>query len=483
MNPLVVSYLFSAKKVGLSIRLDRSGSPADRVQELHQAVGAWARDARVSFVPEISAAPLPGAIPTDMDQYLFADGAFNPGRLGRHLSMLLEDGQIHRYSIRPGAPMEGRDLMGREDVIAELRDAAAQGRSCHLRAPRRYGKTSVLKRLQNDLGQSGRPCLFADLSPGTSVAWFWVTLAQSAASTDATREAVLALPELTDWPAIGAAPSSVGEASRRLASRLGANPWSFGQRLLAALAQVEAALLLDEFSVFLRASMQEDEQGLRQLARMLQASRRASPATRQILSGSAGLAKYILFHGLESSFDDLHPVELPPFSEARCRELAEELLYGAGVSPMPDAVTRLAELGGPVPYFIHLLADAVVLDHRSGPLAQEQVDLAYRERVLGPWANASFRAFSLGHQPYPHGLRRVATDLLRLIAREADGATLDSLRKRFEQEPEREIALDSLLACLQEDFDLVQDRDRLRMRCRPLRDRWALQEGWLTEGA
>ncbi|OPZ02508.1 MAG: hypothetical protein BWZ09_02542 [Alphaproteobacteria bacterium ADurb.BinA305] len=77
----------------------------------------------------------------------------------------------------------------------------------------------------------------------------------------------------------------------------------------------------------------------------------------------------------------------------------------------------------------------------------------------------------------------MATDLLRLIAREADGATLDSLRKRFEQEPEREIALDSLLACLQEDFDLVQDRDRLRMRCRPLRDRWALQEGWLTEGA
>lgn len=241
--------------------------------------------------------------------------------------------------------------------------------------------------------------------------------------------------------------------------------------------------LLDEFSVFLRTSMQNDEPGMRELARLLKASRQASPGTRQLVSGSAGLAKYILFHDLRTGFDDLEPIELLPFSEVACRELAEELLYGAGVAPTPAAIARLAELGGPVPYFIHLLTDAVLVDHRLGPLSPEQVDVAYRERVLGPWANASFRAFRLGSQPYPHGLRRVATDLLRMIAREADGAPLPALNQRFAREASDEVAFESLLACLQEDFDLVEGHDRMRMRCRPLRDRWALEEGWLTEGA
>ena len=70
-----------------------------------------------------------------------------------------------------------------------------------------------------------------------------------------------------------------------------------------------------------------------------------------------------------------------------------------------------------------------------------------------------------------------------MIAREADGAPLSALSQRFDQEGAGDVAFDSLLACLQEDFDLVEEADRMRMRCRPLRDRWALQEGWLTEGA
>ena len=232
MTPLVVSYLFKEGKVGLSIRLgDRLPNPADRVRELHQAAAAWSQEKHAAFVPEISAAPLPGSIATDIDQYIYADGTFNPGRLGRQLSMLLEDGQIHRYSIRPGAPVEGRDLVGRDEMLGRLQEGIAHGRSCHLRAPRRYGKTSVLRRLQGDLRQDGRACLFVDLSPGTSVAWFWVTLAQSASSTESTRQAALALPELDGWPAISASPLVIGQASRQLATAIGPNPWSFGQRL------------------------------------------------------------------------------------------------------------------------------------------------------------------------------------------------------------------------------------------------------------
>ena len=229
--------------------------------------------------------------------------------------------------------------------------------------------------------------------------------------------------------------------------------------------------------------MQKSLEDLRELARLMQSSRTAQPRTRQFLSGSAGLQKYLVFRDLGSRFDDLDAVELRPFSESACRELAEELLYGAGHVPEPSAVARLAELGGPVPYFVHLLTDAVLAEVGSGLLSKEMVERAYRERVLGPWGNASFRAFRLGGQPYPEELRRTATDLLRMIAREADGAAEPELRKRFERESAKAVPFESLLACLQEDFDLVDEDGRWRMRCGPLRDRWALEEAWLTEGA
>jgi hypothetical protein len=51
------------------------------------------------LVPESRRPPCP-ARSHRHDQYS-SPTAPQPGRLGRHLSMLLEDGQIHRYSIRP----------------------------------------------------------------------------------------------------------------------------------------------------------------------------------------------------------------------------------------------------------------------------------------------------------------------------------------------------------------------------------------------
>jgi hypothetical protein len=484
VNPLVVSYLIKDRKIGLSVRLGKpSGSGAERVRQLHQAAATWGKDKQATFVPEISAAPIAGSTVTDLDEYLYSDGSFNGSRLQRHLTMLLEDGCLHRFVLRPGAPVEGPDLVGRNDVLARLHAAVEAGRSCHLRAPRRYGKTSVLRRVQSDLTRQGRACLLADLSPGTSVAWLWVTLAQSALAGEATRKVVIAMPELAGWPEPGASALVISQSSHRLATAIGLNPWSFGQRLFAQLASQQAVLMLDEFSVFLRTSMQKGSQDVGELARLMQESRKAPSGNRQLLSGSAGLAKYLAFNNLGPRFDDLEAVELSPFSAPECRVLAEELLYGAGIVPDPRVVAKLAELGGPVPYFIHLLTDAVLMDVHVGVLSAESVERAYRERVLGPWANASFKAFSLASQSYPEDLRRVAMDLLRMMARTAEGAPEFELRRRFEQENAKTVCFESLLACLQEDFDLVDEDSCWRMRCRPLRDRWALAEAWLTEGS
>lgn len=52
-------------------------------------------------------------------------------------------------------PLPGSDVVGRDDEVASLVEASRAGRSIALVAPRRYGKTSLLNRVADDLRGSG----------------------------------------------------------------------------------------------------------------------------------------------------------------------------------------------------------------------------------------------------------------------------------------------------------------------------------------
>lgn len=51
-------------------------------------------------------------------------------------------------------PAPADEVVGREEILATIRDRAAHGRFVLLTAPRRYGKTTLVRRLARDAGQS-----------------------------------------------------------------------------------------------------------------------------------------------------------------------------------------------------------------------------------------------------------------------------------------------------------------------------------------
>ena len=165
--------------------------------------------------------------------------------------------------------------------------------------------------------------------------------------------------------------------------------------------------------------------------------------------------------------------------------LVEELLYGEGLTPSPEVVEAiLSSVGEPIPYFVHALADAVK-DETPGrePILLEAVDRAYAQRLLGDRGNNLFRLYKIKDRAYPEALRRAAAALLSEAARFPAGAEVATLRRAFTSHVPTEEAsqFEPLLACLQEDYDLVLTDGRWRMRGKVLRDRWALGEPWLTE--
>jgi hypothetical protein len=201
-----------------------------------------------------------------------------------------------------------------------------------------------------------------------------------------------------------------------------------------------------------------------------------------VLAGSAGLSAYVHFHDLATHFQDLRGLDLPPLEAGTAGDLAEELLYGAGLLPFPEAPARvLAHVGEPVPYFLHAVINAVVEEAAGGDeVSPELVDRAYFERVLGTPGNELFKVYNLRARPYPADVLPGASRLLEALARNPQGVAAAELRRGFASSGSPDSSFDSLLSCLQEDFDLVEREGRWVMRCKVLRDRWMLGEPWLT---
>ncbi len=416
--------------------------------------------------------------------YRYAEGAVNGNRLERHLDLLLADDRIHTFSLRPGAPVEGRDLVGRQTVLEMLRERLRSG-SVHLTAPRRYGKTSTLRQLKKVLGDEKKPCLYVDVSPGISASWLLVTLVQEAMEDPHCRRSLESLPEVRDWPAPEAGPRQRSLAGQRLEKSLGSNVRSAGRRILDALGASGTILLIDEFSIFLRRVLDQNREEAEMIAEILARARNPpEPTTRQVLAGSAGLNSFLHFHGLADALADLQGIPLRPLDRQDAVVLTEELLYGERLNPSFEIVEEtLAQVGAPIPFFLHALVDAIREKSReTGSLVIETVRWAYRVGILGSRGNIYFKEYKLDHQPYPPHLRQAASKLLLGVARQPDGITDERLRQDFIANARSADDFEPLLSCLQEDYDLIEHDGRWAMRSKVLRDRWSQEEPWLTGG-
>ncbi len=481
---LFLSFFFGEPSRGLSIRLrDGDASPiATWIGGLQEATQAWARDHDDIFLQsDLGTEPQPGHEVVGLGDYLFADRSLNGPRLGRHLQSLLETGVIHTFLLRPGAPAEPRDLVGRSEVLSRLEGTLSKGRSLHFRAPRRYGKTSVLTALRNRLESAGRSCLHVDLSADPSVPRFLASLTRGALADPGLAERLCKHPLGANWPGPGAPPVERRRAARELEEQANKDPLRAAQQLFEALEGT--VFLLDEFSVFLRTSYREDSGALQSFLEFLR-DRRQESASPQILAGSAGLNSYIHFHQLEDCFRDLVPVDLPPLAREEGRVLAEELSYGAQIVPDDASIDALLEsVGEPVPYFVHALVQALVDSRsRNAQLTAELVREVYEERLLGNDGTRFFSSFQLRGQAYPRELLGSAGRILTRLARADGGLASSDLETAFLQAagPEHRHQFQPLLACLQEDYDLVEQDGLWTIRCKVLRDRWRVAEPWLT---
>jgi hypothetical protein len=420
--------------------------------------------------------PAPEVVVQPLFAYAWGDGSSNAPRLQRHLTTLHRAGTLHRYEVRTGSWAEGADLVGREEVLAVLCTSLRAGKRVHLMAPRRYGKTSLVRAIQDRLVSEGRIVVRVDVESVDSVVGLLVRIVDEAfLVTDTLR----VIDELSAWPDANASAALRAEACRTFYERSRSSPVPLLVRVCQELASVGAVVLADEFTRFVLLTRQADLGSA--LSRGLDALTNTF-GLGLLVCGSQGLRSFVEWHKLEP-LRRLESIAVGPLANDDASVLVEELFYGAGQAPLQNAVGAvLAAVGAPIPYFLHGLVHHTIQEHRGrarkgqGPISGELVAHAYERRLLDQEGNEFFRPFRLKERGYPDALRAAASTILRELARSAALVSLDALKSMSRLDDE---GFELLLAALGEDYDVVVEGGEAHLRSKVMRERWARREAWL----
>lgn len=460
--------------------------PGDRIKGLTEAARTLPLTDGERLRTEMLVAP-----PADMDMrpltnYLWGDGTLNSPRLVRHLDDYRRGRVPHKFLPRVGMTvvME-EEFIGREPVMTLLEELVAKNRSCHLRAPRRYGKSSLMGRMFAKLGHA----VMLELSDIGTLPGFLKMLLRACMRHETARSFLYELPAYRSWPFVSdhASFSQVfNRAFSELMKRYAGNKIiPLLSDTLTALADNGILLLIDEFSLFLHemCDNKNNEAELRDFLELFHQLRTRTPHPLvAVFAGSAGLSTYIELYDMHDLFADLIPVDVPPISAIEARLLAEELFYGMEKLPTVAAIDRLVALTGndeTVPYFVQALASYTAEQAgRKREISADDVELAYYDRLLGPAGNVCFRDFILRERSYPGDYRKCASPILKKLSQATDVVAEEDLQMLCKGGCD----FKKLMTCLEEDYDLVHENNNWRMRSKVIADRWRLGEPWLTVG-
>lgn len=383
---------------------------------------------------------------------------------------------VRQIPTNPGGTLPPEHVLGRDELIAHYWQKL-ETQSIALLAPRRFGKTSITKRMLAYPPE--RFIVHArDLEDLDSVVHFARVLFEDVEAhlSKYTRAATrgravlegLGLFQIKDFKI------EIGELSWRqlldqLFADLDAHAADAGRMFV---------LIWDEFTYFIsELALEGHARDAMALLDSLRAARQNYQHVRMILTGSIGLPEIerrLRAAGHRNrSLNDVAAEIVPPFDEANARMVTAALLRGAALKLDADVVDAIVRLSEGHPMLIQLLVEAMK--------ARSLVDVAAVEAEFGDIIEPPGDPLDLRYyaerieQNFAPDEAELARLLLDAIAQEP-GQTLNELLAELPEGTNRTTASD-LLRHLIDDFYLVRTSGRHRFRLDFLRRFWLGERG------
>ena len=297
-----------------------------------------------------------------------------------------------------GQAVEGPDLYGRGTEIRALWANVAQGEHIHMLAPRRVGKTSLMRELKRKPRANWHVALVdaqGGETPADLVAGIIAELAESPSHRTWLETLGLTKSVANVLSQFQGAQVSVPFLKVELQSALG-NEWpqaldALQERLGGSDAGVRLLVVIDELPVLIarmlrRKSGRDDVELLLAKLRAWRMSSALRGKVQTLVGGSVGLDGVLRRAGLSSLINDLVPFRVESWSRPTATAFLERLgrdrrfpLAGASITQMLDL------LGDPVPYHVQLFFREIHAEaDDASAVTAEQIADCFANRLTGP---------------------------------------------------------------------------------------------------
>ena len=295
-----------------------------------------------------------------------------------------------------GAPVVGDDLFGREQELAHIWQMLERGAHVLMTAPRRVGKTSLMRELERD-PRDGWIVAYADVEactePGGMIAEILGEIAEKEEFKKRYRD------EMSDlFGKISERVSSISVATLKAEIRSAVKSnWKREaekfRNLLRSSTPNDRKLLIiiDELPIPINNMLKNEEQRREaeiflSWLRKLRQDQKLRNKVHTLVGGSIGMEGVMRRMGKSSLINDMKTYHLPSWSKETAakflRKLSEREQFQLGESSIEE---MLALLQDPIPYHVHLFFEKLQteLADKSGLISAESIKRCFDEQLAG----------------------------------------------------------------------------------------------------
>ncbi len=378
-----------------------------------------------------------------------------------------------------GAPVTGENFYGREIELRNAHRYLNERQSLLLSAPRRIGKSSMAKRLINDKTDEGWKCVYVDLQGIATKETFLYKLIDAF-----TGVGIMDKAGTKALNVFGKALNFVNGINLG-DQKLELNDQALTEALFNRLSGIfdhskDTLIVIDELPLFLSKLMDENGKNRNEIEFLLNWFRsirqNENSHIRWLFCGSVGLRNFTNHYAMSQSINDLVDFELGELPPEEAKGLIEALAKSYKLSIDKALIDEiLDQLQWPIPYFIQLLIDRLILkipNPQTRPVTHEDIEeaitalsksdkfITWSER-LAEYRNLKSMAQSVLDHLSVTDDSQTKDDLLKIVMKNQDPTLIEEVKEK----------ITIVLEMLEHDGYLIRS-DKYRKFRSPLLRRW-----------
>ncbi len=375
-----------------------------------------------------------------------------------------------------GAPVTGEYFINRENEIKEILDALKK-ESVLIIAPRRFGKTSLMKEVLRRIGENGDVSIYIDAEAVYTPQQFIVELTNSFLEISEKKRREHIIKNILSILGQRIQEIDIFNFRIKLKEELSKESWiEKGNDIINSIVEEfhdrKICIAVDEIPECIKGIASKDKNEALKVLKWLRSIRQKCSNVRFIFGGSISFERVVADLGDVAVINDLRRIKISGFSKEDALKMIKNALDKKGIKYDENVAEEILNcVGEPyVPFFIAVML-SIMENHLSEPITKSDVKEIYELRVLGTEGKGYFEHYKyrLKNYPFSNAAMKILKEVSK-VERYPVANAYDIFKRETGLEDEEKF--NNLINDLENDFYIVREGQYIKFYIKILKDWW-----------